>query len=84
MKTVPLTTVGKIYKPSLRCDAAKRMVTGLVHNDLGLPGADINVVDGGARGMRVTVTLAGADRASAAAVKEALAAYLFEAKVHVL
>jgi fatty-acyl-CoA synthase len=84
IETIPLTTVGKIYKPSLRCDAAKLMVTGLVHNDLGLPGASVDVVDGGARGMRVTVTLGEADQSSAPTVEKALAAYLFEARVHVL
>lgn len=79
--TVPLTSVGKIYKPSLRCEAARLHVADLVHNALGLPKAVVEVVDGGARGMRVTVTLAADDQSSAAAVEKALAAYLFEAKV---
>ena len=79
--TVPLTSVGKIYKPSLRCEAARLHVTDLVHNVLGLPKAVVDVADGGARGMRVTVTLAADDQSSAAAVEKALAAYLFEAKV---
>ena len=84
VESIPLTTVGKIYKPSLRCDAAKGLVTSLVHDDLGLPGARVDVVEGGARGMGVTVTLAETDRSSAPAVEEALAAYLFEAKVQIL
>jgi fatty-acyl-CoA synthase len=84
VETIPLTTVGKIYKPSLRCDATKLMVTGLVQNDLDLPDASVDVVDGGARGMQVTVTLAKADRSSALAVEKALAAYLFEARVRML
>tara|TARA_R110002126_G_scaffold286859_1_gene439061 strand:+ start:19845 stop:21701 length:1857 start_codon:yes stop_codon:yes gene_type:complete len=79
--TVPLTSVGKIYKPSLRCEAARLHVADLVHNVLELPKAVVDVVDGGARGMRVTVTLAADDRPSAPAVEKALAAYLFEAKV---
>ena len=79
--TVPLTSVGKIYKPSLRCEAAKLRVVDLVQNELGLPTADVEVVDGGARGMRVTVTLAVDDRQSVPVVEKALAAYLFEAKV---
>ena len=81
--TIPLTTVGKIYKPSLRCDAARLMVTELVHTDLDLPDASVDVLDGGARGMRVTVSLADADRSSASAVEKALADYLFEAQVQV-
>ena len=79
--TVPLTSVGKIYKPNLRCEAAKLRVRELVRNELGLPTADVAVVDGGARGMRVTVTLAVEDRPSVPAVEKALAAYLFEAEV---
>jgi fatty-acyl-CoA synthase len=78
---VPLTTVGKIYKPGLRCDAAKLRVTELVQGEMGLSDADITVIDGGARGMRVTVTLGAADHASGAALETALAAYLFEAEV---
>jgi fatty-acyl-CoA synthase len=79
--TVPLTTVGKIYKPGLRCEAAKLRITELVQGEMGLSYADITVVDGGARGMRVTVTLAAADHTSVVALKTALAAYLFEAEV---
>ena len=79
--TVPLTSVGKIYKPNLRCEAAKLRVRELVRNELGLPTADVAVVDGGARGMQVTVTLAVEDRPSVPAVEKALAAYLFEAEV---
>ncbi len=81
---VPLTSVGKIYKPSLRCAAAKLKVTDLVHIEMGLGDANIEVVDGGARGMRVTVTIAEGDRLSVPALEQALAAYLFEARVLVL
>jgi fatty-acyl-CoA synthase len=81
--TVPLTTVGKIYKPGLRCEAARLKVTDVVHNELGLPDANVGVVDGGARGMRVTVTVAAADRTSVGTVEKALAAYLFEVQVEV-
>lgn len=81
--TIPLTTVGKIYKPELRCDAAKSMVSGLVHDRLELPEADIDVAAGGARGMCVTVSLPEADETSVSKVEDALAAYLFEAEVRV-
>jgi fatty-acyl-CoA synthase len=84
LETIPLTSVGKIYKPSLRCEAAKMMVADLVRIELGLSEADVEVVDGGARGMRVTVTLSKDDRSSIPALEKALAAYLFEARVHVL
>lgn len=82
--TIPLTTVGKIYKPSLRCKAAKMMIADLVRNDFGLSETGVEVVDGGTRGMCVTVTLIEEDRSSVSALEKALAAYLFEAKVQVL
>ncbi len=81
IETIPLTTVGKIYKPSLRCEAARLKVRDLVHNELGMPGADIDVIDGGARGMRVTVTLAEGDWEKIPALEKELASYLFEAVV---
>ncbi len=80
---IPLTTVGKIYKPGLRCAAARFKVSQVVQDELGVSGAEVEVVDGGARGLRVTVTLGDADKASAPVVREALAAYLFETRVEV-
>lgn len=78
---IPLTSVGKIYKPQLRCDAASRLVTRLVREQLALPGAQVQVSEGGRRGMRVHVTLPEAGRASLPGVEQALASYLFEAQV---
>jgi fatty-acyl-CoA synthase len=78
---IPLTTVGKIYKPSLRCDAAKTRIADLVQNELGLASARVDVVAGGSRGMRVTVTLSEDDPSSVGEVQTALAAFLFEAQV---
>lgn len=79
--TIPLTTVGKIYKPSLRCDAARTRVSDLLRDELNLPDASVDVLDGGARGMRVSVTLGGADRSSIRDVEKSLSAYLFESSV---
>ena len=81
--TIPLTTVGKIFKPSLRCDAAKQKVMDLVQNEFGIANARVEVVAGGARGMRVTVTLSEGDRSSVTELETALAAFLFEAQVQV-
>jgi len=55
----------------------------LVQNELGLLDSSIDVVDGGARGMRVTVKLAADDEKSVSNVEKALATYLFEAVVEV-
>lgn len=79
---IPLTSVGKIFKPSLRCDAAKHVVSDLLHNEVNLPDAKIDVVAGGARGMCVHVTLPASNQSAKADVEEALGAYLFETQVH--
>ena len=57
------------------------MVTHLLWEDLAVHGAQIETTTGGPRGMRVTVTLPAADRASVPDVEKALAGYLFEAQV---
>jgi len=83
VQAIPLTLVGKIYKPQLRCDAATRLVRHLLEEDLGVPRAQVEATTGGPRGMRVTVTLPAADRASLPDVEKALAGYLFDADVRV-
>lgn len=80
---IPLTTVGKIYKPQLRCDAAARLVRGIVRDQLALPDARVRVVEGGRRGRRVIVTVPEAAERSVSAVEQALAAYLFWSDVSV-
>jgi fatty-acyl-CoA synthase len=77
---IPLTSVGKIYKPQLRCDAAARLVTRVIQ-ELGLADAQVRASEGGRRGLRVNVTLPEAARASVPVVEQALAAYLFETQV---
>ena len=83
VEAIPLTLVGKIYKPQLRCDAATRLVRRVVHEQLGLADARISVSEGGRRGMRIGVVLPEASRLAAVAVEEALASYLFEVGVSV-
>jgi len=81
VENIPLTSVGKIYKPELRCDAATRLVTRVVQRQLGLPAAQVLAREGGRRGMRVSVVLPQAQRGSVPAVEQALAGYLFETEV---
>jgi fatty-acyl-CoA synthase len=81
--TIPVTNVGKIYKPQLRCDATTRVVTRMLHEELALPEAHVQVSEGGRRGMRVTVTLPEGCRSAVPALEQALAAYLFETQVAV-
>ena len=78
---IPLTSVGKIYKPTLRCDAARRHVEQLLQGPLALPGATVQAAEGGRRGLRVSVRLPAPAAAERGRVELALAAYPFEAVV---
>jgi len=78
---IPLTSVGKIYKPQLRTDAAERLVSAILRDDHNIADAQVDAIMGGPRGMKVSVTLPAAARSSVAAVEEALAGFLFEARV---
>jgi fatty-acyl-CoA synthase len=77
--TIPVTTVGKIYKPQLRCDAAVRVVHALLRAQ-GVDG-EVQVREGGKRGLSVQVRLPAAARGAAAAIEQALAGFLFESVV---
>ncbi len=78
---IPLTTVGKIYKPQLRCEAASRLVGNIVRQQMGLTDSHIMVVEGGARGMKVTVNIPKSATSSISAIEKELAGYIFEAEV---
>jgi len=78
---IPLTSVGKIYKPRLRCDAASREVARLVRKEFGHSTARVEATEGGRRGLQVRVTLPADAAGAVPALRAALAAYLFEAEV---
>ena len=80
---IPVTTVGKIYKPQLRCEATTRLVSAIVSDQFRIAGAQVQAHESGPRGMRVMVTLPESARAAVPAIEQALAAYLFEAVVSV-
>jgi fatty-acyl-CoA synthase len=80
---IPLTSVGKIYKPTLRCDAARMVVSNLLHDEMQLPEAQVTVEAGGLRGLCVTVSLSEGDGPSASRVEERLQDFLFETRVTV-
>lgn len=75
---IPLTSVGKIFKPQLRCDAAQRLVARLLREQCGVADAEVQASDGGRRGLRVSVLLPSASPTTLAAVRQALSGYLFE------
>lgn len=78
---IPVTSVGKIFKPQLRNDAVQRLVAQVVAETTGSGGAVIDVVAGGKRGIDVTVTLPVALSGQQGAVEKALDGYLFDYKV---
>jgi len=73
--------VGKIYKPQLRADAAQRLVSQLVQDEVGVVGAQVQAQEGGKRGLRVTVQLPASAQLAQPRVREALSSFLFEAEV---
>lgn len=83
MTEIPLTSVGKIFKPSLRCDAAHTVVSQVLSDELGLMNAAVDVTSGGPRGLCVSVTLAPKDRSLIPAVEQLLEAFLFETQVKI-
>ncbi|MEO7246109.1 MAG: AMP-binding protein [Rubrivivax sp.] len=80
---IPMTSVGKIFKPQLRCDAAAQLVRAVLREQHALPDAQVAVTAGGPRGLIVSVTLPTRAETAVPAVTQALAGYLFEARVGV-
>jgi fatty-acyl-CoA synthase len=81
VEAIPMTSVGKIFKPELRCDAAARLVSAVLREQHQLPDAQVRVSTGGPRGLIVSVTLPATAATALPAVTQALAGYLFEARV---
>ena len=79
--SIPVTSVGKIYKPTLRCDAAARLVTRILQEELGIDGAEVQATEGGSRGLKVSVRLPVHDASVVHCARDALGAFLFEAAV---
>ena len=79
---IPVTGVGKIFKPTLRCDATWRIVIDEVNKVAGMQLHAVEVSAGGKRGMDVSVSLNQADDALIAAVHKALEGFLFNVSVH--
>ncbi|WP_210545295.1 acyl-CoA synthetase [Rhodoferax sp. PAMC 29310] len=83
IEAIPMTSVGKIFKPELRCDAATRMLMQLLNEQFQLADAKVQVSAGGPRGMRVNVSLPKSSLSIVPAIKKLLDAYLFETQVQV-
>ncbi|MBA2953317.1 AMP-binding protein [Nocardioides sp. CGMCC 1.13656] len=82
LDALPMTSVGKLFKPDLRVDATRRLVEDLLSERLGarLPvPPPVEVSLGGTRGTRVSVTVP--DDELAGEVQTLLSAHLFETVV---
>jgi fatty-acyl-CoA synthase len=83
LDAIPLTSVGKIFKPDLRCDAARRVLEPLLSERLEAA-PDVVVRTGGPRGLRVEVTLPqGSSSEDQAEARRLLEPFLFESIVHI-
>lgn len=78
---IPVTSVGKIFKPQLRNDAVQRLVAQVVADAVDSNDAVIEVAAGGKRGIDVTVTLPAALSGQQTEVEKVLDGYLFDYKV---
>jgi fatty-acyl-CoA synthase len=74
---IPLTGVGKVFKPALRSDAARRYVARTVAGILGADLAHVSVDAGGKHGLEVKVELPGSRAGQRPAVESALQGHLF-------
>lgn len=77
---LPMTSVGKVFKPALRCDAAERLLEGLLAD---IPHRAIAVGEDGSRGLHVTVSCSLRDDIEATRRKldERLQPFLFRWKL---
>jgi fatty-acyl-CoA synthase len=78
---IPMTSVGKIFKPQLRSDAVQRVVRQEITEAAGIDDFSVDVVAGGKRGFDVTVTLPVEHSAKRSAAAAALEGFLFDYKV---
>jgi fatty-acyl-CoA synthase len=72
LDAIPLTAVGKVYRPALRADAAVRVLEPLLKTIAADTLLGVKVEPGGKRGLEVTVTLRGASDALRAAISAEL------------
>nr|WP_294976067.1 AMP-binding protein [uncultured Pseudomonas sp.] len=81
VESLPVTTVGKVFKPALRSDAAKRMVTELL-SDLG--DLVVEAEEDGKQGIHVKVNIhpALAARTMRTAIADRLRPFLFRWSIH--
>lgn len=82
LATLPVTGVGKVYKPALRADAAIRLVEPLLEAALGEKWGTATATDGGPRGMSVQITLSSDDPAAQKVAHDILKPFLFDHSIN--
>jgi fatty-acyl-CoA synthase len=78
---IPVTGVGKIFKPPLRSDAARRLIETVVAEVTGTAEAAVAITQGGRRGSEAEIALPATLSGHVPAVEAALSGYLFDYKV---
>ncbi|MCU4473793.1 MULTISPECIES: AMP-binding protein [Acinetobacter] len=78
---LPLTAVGKIYKPALRALAALHVIEPMIAEVAGATLLDIKVIDHGAKGQIIEVHLHNAE--ALLSINEILGQFTINSKVHI-
>jgi fatty-acyl-CoA synthase len=81
---LPVTSVGKIFKPQLRCDAVERLLGPQLVAAAGNAAVSVTASAGGKRGTTVVVRLPAAAAARRNEVEAVLQGYLFDYAVEVV
>jgi fatty-acyl-CoA synthase len=80
---IPVTDVGKIFKPQLRADATVRLVQKTLEEKLATTEAIVQASEGGKHGMRVQVSLPAHLAHLAQDAAMALSGYVFESHIEI-
>lgn len=81
LPALPMTGVGKIYKPALRADAAQRVLSEALRSVAGTAVEEVAVKEGGSKGLRVRVRVSDASEEVRAKLNALLGAYVVESEL---
>jgi len=83
LDAMPMTSVGKIFKPQLRNDAVRRIVVEEIARMCDPDRVEVDVAAGGKRGMQVTIKLPAGTADLRSGIEKVLDGYLFEYTVEI-
>lgn len=78
---IPVTGVGKIFKPALRADAARRLVCEILAREYGIQNATVNVHESEKHGTVVAITLSLQDEEQIPRILGTFANFLFTTRI---